>query len=203
MKIFLILIYLIPIVAISQNISVLTTKTNVLYIRINNPVKIFLCNFPCDKVTLICENTGVEVSGENCDYKIKPSFIGTIKFKVVNKYDSTIIDTFSLKSVQTPDPVFKFHLSGHADLKMDYIIAENPVWDNLGIEYKITKFELLAKRDTTVLFDEINEGSSYSKHLIQRIGELKKQDKLYILHVWLEIEGKLIGYPGNTYHMFF
>jgi len=188
---------------LAQNVSVLTPKTSFLYYGINNPLKIFQCNYSCDHIKLISENKNVEILGENCNYNIKPNINGTIKFKIINNNDSSIIDSFSLKTVIVPDPIFKFHLSGHMDLKLDYIIAENQVWDNFEINYKIIKFELLAKRDTAVIFNETNIGSTYTKNSIQKIGELKKFDKLYLDKIWLEIEGTTIEYTGKTYYKIF
>ncbi len=196
-KTFLAVVIFVPLASYGQSTVVSTPNTSLLYIGLENPVKIAVNGIPCEKLMLVCRDSRITIEEKNCQYWVRPTIGGSIRFELLAKLDSSIVDTFNLTAVQVPDPVIRFHTSpdelGRYFI-MDYIVVKNEVLDKFGVGYPIVKFELYAKRKRKVIFEIVNNGPSYNDETKRKIGELHLGDELFLGRVWLEIQGQSISY---------
>ena len=199
MKKALTILFFIPIFTFGQKSIVSTTKTNVLYVGIENPIKIAVDKLPCEYFSLKCLTKYVELSGNNCEFLIKPHHTGLARFQIINKQDSSIIDTFNIKIIKIPDPKFDFHRVGfeNNNICLDYITASSEILKDFEVNLIVKSFNIYAKRDTSLIFELSNDGQQYTKKVLHKIEKCSSEDLLYIGNVWVEIDGKTnVYYAG-------
>jgi hypothetical protein len=171
---------------------------DVLYFGVRNPLKVMVSGVPAGNLELEPLSGGLQLSGKEGDYRIKPLEIGLAEIRVLNNRNHRVIDTIKINVVPLPDPEITFHLSPVMNLIPDHIIVHSDIWDQLGLRYSITKFELAAYRDTTALFSLVNESAAYTARTLKEINLLHFGDRLFIHQVWINVEGSEVSYQSRA-----
>ncbi len=195
-----VLIFL-PSLVLGQKAVVSTPKTNILYYGIDNPVRIAVDRIPFEYILLKCLTPEVAIMKKNNEFNVKPLQLGDIKFLIVNKLDSSFIDSFDLRIARVPEPTFNFHKGGleGGDVFLDYLVVSNEILDKYDIKYSIVRFDVFAKRDTELLFDLTNDGASFSSSVKKAFGNLHVGDILGISRIWFESEGVIRDYNVHLF----
>jgi len=194
MKKILLIIALFPLLASGQNSIVSTPNTTFLYKGLNNPVQCAVEGYSCNDIVLICHTQNVIFSGNGCNYFAQTWSSQPVKFSILSKKDSTVLDTFSLAVADVPDPEARFHRNQIHSVKLDFIIVTNPVWEKFNVPFKIIEFELYCYHEKKELFNVTNTGAVFNDETLKKIGQTRREDEIILRRIVLDVDGQTLSY---------
>jgi gliding motility-associated protein GldM len=168
-------------------------RMNVLYIGVENPVKIAASGYESSELTITIDNG--TITGSNGEYNIKPKEIGIANVTISSEGKEIQKTQFRVKSV--PDPVAALktvqgnevtHFSGGTISKKVLLSAEGieAVMFNFDFDlsFSIASFVMSATLpNSNVVREEISNSGKYSVSQLDLINSLLKNQKLIIEEV--------------------
>lgn len=85
-------------------ISVNPTKTNIVYIGVENPLTIMANGYDC-KDLRVKVSQGELISYGECKFIFKPSLVGEVDFSIY--HEDSLVDKYSLRCVYMPDDIYE------------------------------------------------------------------------------------------------
>jgi hypothetical protein len=143
-------------------------RMNVLYIGVDNPVKIASSMYPPDDLMVMVDNG--RISGENGEYIINPAHPGSATVTVSVKGKKIQETVFRTKWV--PDPIAKVGQRNGGDIAKNDLIKENKVnivLENFDFDLK---FNVVGFSVSAVINGTVNEVSSDSDNITPEQKEL-------------------------------
>ncbi|MBN2259726.1 MAG: hypothetical protein JW702_04240 [Clostridiales bacterium] len=170
-------------------------RMNVLYIGVDNPIKIAASGYDASDLTATIDNG--TISGKNGEYVIRPIEPGSAIVTVSSNGKEIQETTFRVKVV--PDPVASiqngndFLTNGHIskkellDSKGIKVIMRNFDFD---LDFEVVSFVVSAQKpDSFTVFEEISNSKNYSPQQIHLIKSLVKNQKVMIEEITVEGPG--------------
>ena len=163
-------------------------RMNVLYIGIENPVKIAASGYESSELTVSIDNG--TISGSNGEYTIKPKEIGSAVVTISSDGKEIHKTQFRVKSV--PDPVAALktvqgntvnHFTGGTISKKDLLSAggiEAVLFNfDFDLSFSIASFVMSATLpNSNIVVEEISNSGKYSEAQLNLINSLVKYQKL-------------------------
>lgn len=155
-------------IGFSQVATISATKTNVLYVGIENPIEAVIENTSCDSIYLVSTN-GV-IQGDSCRYSIIPAEVGECQISIykIKGKDSILIEETVLRVKPFPDysiaifgsNEFKFENTKELKYVTKEILCNEPIiWPysdcgSIDMDIYIVEYELSILRDKQEIFRE-------------------------------------------------
>lgn len=152
---------------VGQNVVRLANTPQVLFLEIENPVNIPLCNV-LDTLDLVINTDNGVLNKESCSrYKISPSRIGILNLIVLEK--SKIIDTVSYEVVNIPNPkvrALNYHsISGKTSVKNISGICSIIDDYGLNVYLDIINFDVALYRNGDLMYKDSCNGNRIDSQL--------------------------------------
>lgn len=168
-------------------------RMNVLYVGVDNPVKIAASGYETSELEATIDNG--TITGSNGEYSIHPKESGKAVLTVKCKGKEIQKTEFRVKFV--PDPVAALKLAGDAanDIKSDGSISKSELLSAGGVNvvlknfdfdlnFKIVSFVMsVTLPDSYTIREEISRSDRYSEGQVNLIKSLKKNQKLIIENI--------------------
>ena len=166
--------------------AVAPVKMNVLYIGVDNPIKIAASGYNASDITASVDNG--TISGKNGEYVIRPEQSGSAIVTVSCKGKEIQKTTFRIKFV--PDPIAGIQCKN--EVKTSGNISKKELLKAQGIKVFLTNFDFdlnfevvsfvmsAQKTGEFVVYEEISDSENYSPLQIELIKSLIENQKLMI-----------------------
>jgi len=172
-------------------LAISTLKFNVLYVGLDNPVEIAVCNINCNQISATIDNGEIKKNQDNIwtVYNLNNPGIATIKIFTDNNGKKEFLVERVFRVMQIPDPVPMIANSkgGYVDknliLSAPYLIAvlENFFLD--GADFKIISFEFSTLKDGGILFTRNISGNQLTQECIELCSSAKPGQKIYFDYI--------------------
>lgn len=196
------ILFLIPIIALlfvgisavnAQNknnkvVAVEPVKMNVMYIGVDNPIKIAASGYDSKDLTVSVDNGSV--TGADGEYKVRVKRPGTTVVSVSHKGEIIQRTEFRIKRVPDPIPALLIPDGG---MKTSGDITKTELLSAGGVKSLIANFDfdlkfqtiefVLATNSGGYAIDEKSHSSKFTQQQIKLIKELKVGQKLYIENI--------------------
>jgi len=127
-------------------VAVEAVNMNVLYLGIENPIKIAVSGIPASEVEVAIDNGTIK--GGNGDYFVTPKMDGVAKMTISSKGNEIRVAEFSIRHI--PDPLLGAKGITGRNVDKDALIASGelevrmPEWFCYNINFSISSFSLIA-----------------------------------------------------------
>jgi len=182
--------------AFSQHVAIELEKMNVLYISIDNPIKVIAQDYPCNMLVLKSKYGVIKPAINSCHYIYRTDscnenseniFVGVMLANTVKW-----LDTLEYRMKKIPDPtviianIFCSYIDRNLFLKAGFLRAELLNMD-FSLSYSIIQYSVDILRNDTVIYKEVGiAGNKFSSGLITEIEKSKTGDK----YVFYDVEIK-------------
>jgi len=177
----------------SQTVAIELEKMNVFYISVDNPIKVVMQGYPCDKIVLKSKYGNLKPAGDSCHYIYRNdscnTFTESISVGVLNGKSIRWVDTMKYRLKRIPDPVIYIAGSkcGTIDRKL-ILITGGPIakLDNMDIDitFQVSHYSVEIKRADSIIYKEVNiKGGKWSNGLITEIKKSMTGDKYFFYDV--------------------
>jgi len=131
-----------------QEIQEEPVSTNILYIGVNNPLKIEVAGYEASDLEVLIDNG--KISGDNDEYIANPLVPGIAILTIKSKGEE--IETREYKVETVSDPVAKIGGKTGGDIDTDFLLEQDKVIAEienftLDIEFRITTFTVSVTKD--------------------------------------------------------
>ena len=174
--------------SLSQKIAISPLKTNLLYENIDNPIQIAVENESCD--SLIIETNNGEISGDSCEYSIRPNKTGEAVIYIKKKVNNDTIllgkRNFRVKRIPLPIPIIQGKSSGIVNKEFfnwQYEISTKYEYIFLHINIKVEKYSVMIFRNNSPVFKEDVKGALFSKAMQIEFQKLEAGDEVVFYNV--------------------
>ena len=202
-------------ISFSQNVAIELDKMNVLYKFVDNPIKVVVQDYPCNKLILKSKYGNIKIAYDSCHYIYRTDscyqyedriFVG-VKDRDTVKW----IDSLKYRLRKIPDPTILVGGMHEGYVNRNVILAIGFVGvalENIDVDihYYVTKYSVEIKRADSTIYKEVDLiGEKFSSELISEIKKSKTNDKYIFYDVNVETNNrcgqKLMGpvlIIGNT-----
>lgn len=191
----LILSTLIPAAARAQSVAIEHKKMNVFYIGVENPLKIVVESYSCDKVVVKAKGGVVKPSSENCGYTYRidscMAFSEQVYVGVMENNTIKWLDTLDYRLKRMPDPVIVIagHWSGM--VKKEQFIKSSIIAELQNFQFdgyaRVLSYSWEMRRDNMVIAGETAiQGNNFTEVLKSEISKAQAGDKFYFFDVYTE-----------------
>jgi hypothetical protein len=194
-KSILVLIGLVPSLTHSQTVAVELEKMNVLYVGVENPIRIAIENYPCDKIVVKTTKGIIKTTSDHCHYYYKTDSCWTFNEQIfvgINEGNITKwLDTLDYRIKKTPTP--RILIAGHyrgliekKDFINSVILAHLEGFDFNGYA-KVIKYSYEIWRQDSIIKKETDlQGNKFSTSLNSEIAKAKQGDRYIFFDVFAE-----------------
>ena len=180
----------------SQTVALELEQMNVFYVGVENPIKIAIENYPCDKIVIKAAKGTIKMTSDNCHYyyKIDSCWTHREQIFVGIKEENRIkwLDTLDYRIRQAPTPriLIANHWSGL--LKKESFLQSGGIKANLeNFDFdsyaKVSKYSYEIWRKDSLIKKEIDiQGNKFSDSLKTEIAKAQKGDRYVFFDVFAE-----------------
>lgn len=135
-----------------QEVSEESVRTNILYIGVNNPLKIDVPGYEVSDLEVIIDNG--KISGNNGEYNVNPIVQGTAIITISSKGEEIETREYVVEAVS--DPVAKVGGKTGGEINKEFLLEQDKVTveiENftLDIEFRITAFTISVTKDGNIV----------------------------------------------------
>jgi hypothetical protein len=187
-KILIVLLIVISTKSFGQTIAIASSKNNVLYFGIENPLDVVVENMKCGSFILTTDNG--TLTGEKCKYLIKPeeySLVNIYIMKIIRN-DSMFIGKKVFRVEKVPLPIAsiggvklgkinknKLIVSGGIVAKLYYV--------DIDAFFKINEYSVIIFRDKTPFYKTQVQGNRFTEEMINEFKKLQSNDELIFYNI--------------------
>lgn len=164
--------------------KVTASKSNILYVGINNPIEIYVPGIPDDKISVTISNGNIRKSHRNFIARIRrPGKSIITVFENINGVNKKIASKV-FRGKRVPDPVAKIFGKTGGKISKNYLRSQSGVLVqledfNYDVKFRVTGFAVSAC--IRGFFHEVrSKGNQFTSKQRQLMSSLKKGDKVFI-----------------------
>lgn len=188
----LVLAGLVPSLANSQTVAVELEKMNILYVGVENPIRIAVENFPCDQIVVKSTYGTIMQTHDKCHYLYKTDscalgreiILVGIKLKEKIKW----LDTLEYRVRRAPNP--RILIAGHWSgiIKKESFINSKIVARHVDINVDdaatIISYSYEVRRNDTIICRETDiQGNSFTETMKSEIRKSRTGDKYFFFDI--------------------
>lgn len=177
-------------IAASQNIAISAEKNNILYIGVDNPISVFVENYPFDQL-IIKANKGSITGGYGRIHIYRGIKPGNESIIIYKKEDSKEIGRVSFRVKYIPTPVAKLGNIGSGNISdsvlksKKYLMAQLEDFD-YDVRFSIDSFIVkVINRKGRKLKEAKNMSNKFSSSVLQLLEKVKKGDIVIFKNIYV------------------
>ncbi len=187
-KVLILLLIVISTKSFGQTIAIASSKNNVLYFGIENPLDVVVENMKCGSFFLKANNG--TLSGEKCNYLIKPeeySLVNIYIMKIIRK-DTILIGKKVFRVEKVPLPIASIGGVNQGKIHKNKLIVSGGIvakmYDiDIDAIFKIDEFSMIIFRDKTPVYKVQVKGNRFTEEMINEFKKLQSNDELIFYNI--------------------
>jgi len=194
----ILLVGLAPLYTFSQTVALELRKMNVVYVGVDNPIKIAVENYPCEKIVINPTYGTIKLTSDSCHYSYKIDscqphtskeiiYVGVKEGKTIKWLDTL---EYRIKKIPVPQLCIGSYFGGLIKKNIwynsNYVLA---VLKDIDLEdyATITNYSYEIWRKDSLIYKEIEvKGNSITKNLRNEIYKSQKGDIYFFFDIFAE-----------------
>jgi hypothetical protein len=197
-SLWIIVVLMLPRSNYAQKVAVYPTYFNVLYMGIDNPLKVVVENYNCDSISVSANMNMRKTTG--CEYVVTPRSLNTgiITVSGVKNGENRALGKHQFRVLSVPDPMAIVGRKSGGDIRREELFSiygmearlDNFIYE---VEFRIKSFTVVIERDQEILFNQGFTDNRFPNELKAQFRELSLKDIL-------RFENILAIGPGDAEH---